>query len=59
MSNGEQHDPETALERMEDFGRRLFRLTKEELAEVEREAEEVVRDALGPPPEGSEAVAED
>jgi hypothetical protein len=58
-NDDEQHDPESALERMEDLGRRLFRVTKDELAEVEREAEEIVRDALGPPPEGGEAVAED
>lgn len=44
---------------MEDFGRRLFRVTKEELAEAEREAEEIARNALAPPPEGGEAVAED
>lgn len=55
MSNDK--DAETPMERFEDFGRRLFRVTKEDLKKVEERAEDIVDDALGPPPASGPAIA--
>jgi hypothetical protein len=55
----EQHDPETAMGRFEDFGRRIFRVTKDDLKRVEDRAEELVDEALGPPPAKGPALADD
>lgn len=59
MNNDEQHNPDTAMERMMDFGRRLFRVSKEDLKRVEEAAESVVDDALGPPPATGRALADE
>ncbi len=48
MSNDEQHDPETAMERFEDFARKVFSKTKDDLKKAEEHAEEIVDDVLGP-----------
>ncbi|HEX3465844.1 MAG TPA: hypothetical protein VHS78_17485 [Candidatus Elarobacter sp.] len=47
-------EPENALGRTEHLG--LFRVAKDELAEVAHEGEEIVRDALGAPPQGGPAI---
>jgi hypothetical protein len=52
----EDDDAKTAMERFEDLGRRLFRVTKEDLKKAEEAAEKVVDEALGPPPVGSPAL---
>ncbi len=55
----EGDDPETAMERFEDLGRRLFRVTKDDLKKAEEAAEKVVDEALGPPPARGPALADD
>jgi len=55
----EDDDPETAMERFEDLGRRLFRVTKDDLKKAEEAAEKVVDEAIGPPPATGPAIAED
>jgi len=52
-------DPETAMERFEDLGRKLFRVTKDDLKKVEESAQELVDDALGPPPTHRPATADE
>jgi hypothetical protein len=42
-----QDDPEGAMERFEDLGRRLFRVTKEDLKKAEEAAEKLVDEAIG------------
>lgn len=55
----EQRDPDTAMERLEDFARKVFSKTKDDLKKVEERAEEVVDEALGPPPAKGPALADD
>jgi hypothetical protein len=55
----EQHDPEGAMERFEDFARKVFSKTKDDLKKAEDRAEEIVDEALGPPPAPGPAIAED
>ena len=55
----EQRDPESAMEKFEDFGRKIFQVTKDDLKKAEEAAEKVVDEAIGPPPAGAPAIAED
>ena len=52
-------DPESAMERFEKFGRKLFRVTKDDLKRAEEAVEKVVDEAIGPPPAKGPALAED
>jgi hypothetical protein len=52
-------DPESAMERFEEFGRKIFRVTKDDLKKVEERAEEIVDEALGPPPAKGPALADE
>jgi hypothetical protein len=49
-------DPETAMQRFEDLLGRLVSVTTEEVQKAERAAEEIVEEALGPPPSGAPAL---
>jgi hypothetical protein len=53
----EQHDadPETAMERFEDLGRRIFRVSKEDVERVEESDDETVVEET----ETTEVVEED
>ncbi|MDP9110116.1 MAG: hypothetical protein M3M96_00575 [Candidatus Eremiobacteraeota bacterium] len=55
----EQHDSEAAMARFEDFARKAFSKTKDDVRKVEERAEEIVDDALGSPPAKGPALAED
>ena len=55
----EQHDPEAAMERFEDFARKVFSKTKDDLKKAEERAEEIVDEALGPPPAKGHALADE
>ena len=55
----EQHDPEGAMERFEDLGRRIFRVTKDDLKKAEEAAEKIVDEAIGPPPARGPALADE
>jgi hypothetical protein len=55
----ETPDPDDAMERFEDFGRKIFRVTKDDLKKAEEAAEKVVDEAIGPPPATGPAIAED
>lgn len=57
--NDEQHDPESAMERFHDLLGKLVSVSKEDVAKIERAAEELVQDALGPPPAGSGAIEDE
>jgi exonuclease VII small subunit len=57
MSNDAESD--SSMEKFEDVARRLFRVAKDDLEKAEREVEEIIEDALGPPPAQGPAVAED
>jgi hypothetical protein len=57
--NDEQHDPEKAMERFEDFARKVFSKTKDDVRKVEERAEEIVDEALGPPPAKGPALADE
>ena len=54
-----EDDSETAMERFEDFARKVFSKTKDDLKKAEERAEEIVDEALGPPPVPGPAIAED
>lgn len=47
------------MERFEDFGRKIFRVTKEDLKKAEEAVEKVVDEAIGPPPAHGPALADD
>lgn len=49
-------DSRTSMERFEELGRKLFRVAKEDLEKAEREAKEIVDDAIGPPPAEAPAI---
>jgi exonuclease VII small subunit len=51
--------PESAMERLEEFGRKIFRVAKDDLKKAEEAVEKVVDDAIGPPPAKGPALAED
>jgi hypothetical protein len=55
----EQREPGSAMERFEDFGRKIFRVTKEDLKKAEEAVEKVVDEAIGPPPAHGPALADD
>ena len=59
MTDDEQRDPESAMERFEDLGRRIFRVTKDDLKKAEEAAEKVVDDAIGPPPARGPALVDE
>jgi hypothetical protein len=59
MTDDQQHDPETAMERFEDFARKVFSKTKDDLKKAEERAEEIVDEAIGPPPAPGPAIAEE
>ena len=59
MSDSETNDPENAMERFEEFGRKIFRVTKDDLKKVEERAEEIVDEALGPPPAKGPALVDE
>jgi hypothetical protein len=51
--------PGSAMERFEEFGRKIFRVTKDDLKKVEERAEELIDEALGPPPAKGPALADE
>jgi len=55
----EHHDPETAMERMNELLARIVSAGKKDVEKVEHAAEEIVEEALGPPPAKGPALAED
>jgi hypothetical protein len=59
MDDDEQHDPDLAMERFEEFGRRIFRVTKADLRKLEERAEKIADEAIGPPPAGDPAIADE
>ena len=59
MTDDEQHDPDTAMERFEDFARKVFSKTKGDLKKAEERAEAIVDEALGPPPATGPALADE
>ena len=52
-------DPDKAMERFEEFARKVFSKTKDDLKKAEERAEEIVDEAIGPPPAPGPAIAED
>lgn len=50
---------ESPMQRFEDLAKRLFHVAKEDVEQAERAAEEVVEDALGPPPAHGPAIADE
>jgi len=52
-------NPESAMERFENFGRKIFRVTKDDLKKAEEAVEKVVDEAIGPPPVKGPALVED
>jgi hypothetical protein len=54
--NGDDGAADNAMERFEDLGRKLFRVAKEDVEKVEHEAEEIIEEALGPPPAPGPAI---
>jgi hypothetical protein len=59
MSNDEQEDPDSAMERFEDLARKVLSKTKDDLNKAEERAEEIVDEALGPPPAKGPALGDD
>ena len=55
--NGDE--AESAMERFQDFARKVFSKTKDDLKKAEERAEEIVDEALGPPPAKGPALADD
>jgi hypothetical protein len=47
------------MERFEDFARKVFSKTKNDLKKAEERAEEIVHEAIGPPAAGGPAIVED
>jgi len=47
------------MERFEDLTKRLFRVAKDDLKKVEHEAENIVDEALGPPPAQGPAIVDE
>jgi hypothetical protein len=47
------------MERFEDFASELFSKTKDDLKKAEQRAEEIVEEALGPPPQGGPGLADE
>ena len=47
------------MERFEVFARKVFSKTKDDLKKAEERAEEIVDEAIGPPPARGQAIAED
>ncbi len=59
MSDEETHNPDTAMERFEELGRKIFRVTKDDLKKAEEAVEKVVDEAIGPPPVPGPAITGD
>jgi hypothetical protein len=57
--NDEQHDPDTAMERFDALLGRIVKVSKDDLEKAERKAEEIVDEAIGPPPARGPALADD
>jgi len=57
MSSGS--DDSTPLQRFEDLAKRIFRVAKDDVEKVEHEAEEIISEAIGPPPATGPAIAEE
>jgi hypothetical protein len=53
------NDDKTPLEQFESFVSEILTVTKEDIQKAEDAAKEIGRDALGPPPAGAPAIAED
>jgi len=47
------------MERFEDLLGRIVRVGKKDLEKVEREAEGIIEETLGLPPQGGEAIVEE
>ena len=47
------------MERFEEFARKVFSKTKDDLKKAEEATEKVVDEAIGPPPVPGPAIAED
>lgn len=47
------------MERFEDFARKVFSKTKDDLKKAEERAAEIVDEALGPPPAMGPALADE
>ncbi len=59
MSDEEQHDPETAMERFENLLGRIVSAGKKDVRKAEERAEEIIDEALAPPPARGPALADD
>lgn len=59
MRDDGQHDPDTAMERFDALLGRIVKVSKEDLAKAERAAENIVDEALGPPPARGPALADE
>lgn len=46
----------TPIDKFKDFVSEILTVTKDDIRKVEDEAEEITRDALGPPPAGAPAI---
>ena len=55
----EQRDPEKAMERFDALLGRIVKVSKEDIEKAERAAENIVDEALGPPPARGPALADD
>jgi hypothetical protein len=44
------------IDKFKDFVSEILTVTKDDIRKVEDEAEEITRDALGPPPAGAPAI---
>jgi hypothetical protein len=47
------------MQRFEDLAKRIFRVAKDDVEKVEHEAEEIISEAIGPPPATGPAIAEE
>lgn len=55
----EQHDPDTAMERFENLLGRIVSAGKKDVRKAEERVEEIVDEALGPPPAQGPALADE
>lgn len=54
-----EDEGEAAMKRFRELLGHLVSVSKEDVAKIERAAEELVQDALGPPPAGSGAIEDE
>ncbi len=59
VDEGEASDPDTAMERFENLLGRVISAGKKDVEKAERKAEEIVEEAIGPPPAPGPALADE